>query len=192
MPIKPRPLPRKEEILEYLSYDPETGIVTKNLLGRHRFKTETAHKIHISRDAGKVVGCKNKHGYLFAMINGVTYPLHRLIYVMHGGNIPDGKFVDHKNGVRDDNRWVNICDLVTWKQNTHNTKIRKDSMTGFKHVRRHVKSNGDVVYQVRLKVDGVDRSFGLYPTPEEAHIVALVEAKRLRGDNARTDGTTRH
>lgn len=171
-------------MLEYLSYDPETGIVTKNLVGRHRFKTDRGYNIHKSRDAGKVVGSKNKHGYLFAMINGTQYPLHRLIWVTQKGMIPEGKYVDHINGVRDDNRWSNL-DLVTWEENTRNSSARKDSTTGLKGV-RPIKRGDVTVYQARIRDGKTERSLGVYATPMEAHLVYQAEVLKRRGRLPRT------
>lgn len=189
MPIKPRPLPSQEVIRTYLSYDPETGIATKNSLPRELFKTDASHKRHLSRDAGKVVGSKSSNGYLFAMVDGVVYPLHRLIWVLMNGPIPDGLFVDHKNGIRDDNRWDNIKDLVNWGQNQRNAGIRKDNGSGFKGVRKL--PSGRYWARVTPPEGGGQKSLGVYDTPEEAHDVVMKYNVDVFGDNARTGPTTR-
>ena len=188
MPIKPRKMPSREIVRMYLSYSPITGIVTKNLLPREALKSDRAYSIHSARDAGKVVGSKNKHGYLFAMINGVTYPLHRLIWVLMEGDIPDGMYVDHRNGVRDDNRWENIKDLVDWGQNQRNAAIRKDNKTGYKGVCKLPSGK----YWARAKnQDGKQIGLGTYDTPEKAYEVVMTYNVENFGKYARTGATTR-
>lgn len=189
MPIKPRKLPPQKLVRQYLSYDQNTGIVTKNELPREVFKTDRAHSIHLARDAGKVVGCRNKHGYLFAMIAGTTYPLHRLIWVWMSGDIPDGMYVDHHNGTRDDNRWENIKELVDWAQNQSNAAIRKDSKTGYKGVSKLPSGR----YVARIKERGAkhQKNMGSYDTPEEAYAVVMEYNVKMFGHKARTGPTTR-
>lgn len=172
----------------YLSYSPITGIATKNLLPREVFKSDRAHSIHVGRDAGKVVGSKNKHGYLFAMIDGVTYPLHRLIWVLMEGDIPEGKYVDHRNGTRDDNRWENIKELVDWGQNQRNAGIRKDNPTGYKGVKRLPSGK----YWARvIDCHGKQIALGTYDTPEKAYEVVMTYNVENFGKYARTGATTR-
>lgn len=172
----------------YLSYDERTGIVTKNALPREVFKTSRAYGIHLSRDAGKVVGTKNNHGYLFAMIAGVTYPLHRLIWVWMNGSIPEGLFVDHRNGVRDDNRWENIKELVDWGQNQRNSAIRGHNQSGYKGVR--LVPSGRFWARVN-NPEGKQISLGTYDTAEEAHAVVMKYNVDTFGKYARTGATTR-
>lgn len=188
MPIKPRLLPNKETIQMYLSYNKTTGIVTKNRLPREVFSTDRAYGIHIARDAGKVVGTRNKHGYLFASIAGTVYPLHRLIWVLMEGDIPEGKYVDHRNGARDDNRWENIKDLVDWGQNQRNAGIRKDNKTGYKGVTKLPSGR----YWARAKnAEGVQVALGSFDTAEEAHAKVMTYNVENFGKYARTGATTR-
>ncbi len=187
MPIRPRPIPSQELIREYLTYDPITGLVVKNTLGPERFKTKRAHSIHLARDAGKVVGTKNKHGYLFAMIAGTTYPLHRLIWALQKGGILESEYIDHGNGVRDDNRWVNLK-CVTWAQNQRNSGLRVDNRTGFKGVSK-IRSNR--FWARSTDPNGVQVNLGVYDTPEEAYAVVMKYNSDNFGDNARTGPTTR-
>lgn len=189
MPIQPRKLPSQETVRLYLDYDPATGVATKRKLPRECFKTDASHKSHLTRDAGKVVGCKSANGYLFAMVAGVTYPLHRLIWVLMNGDIPEGLYVDHKNGVRDDNRWENIKELVNWSQNQRNAGIRKDSLSGYKGVKR-LKS-GRYWARVTPPEGGQQISLGVYDTAEEAHVVVMKYNKDTFGKYARIGSTTR-
>lgn len=188
MSIKPRSMPSQDIVRLYLDYNPKTGVVTKNKLPRSAFKTDRAYNIHLSRDAGKAVGSKSNNGYLFAMIDGVTYPLHRLIWVWMNGEIADDLYVDHRNGVRDDNRWDNIKELVTMGQNKRNAAIRKDSMSGYKGVR--LLPSGRFWARV-TGPDQVQRSIGTYDTAEEAYQAVMKYNVETFGKYARTGPTTR-
>ncbi len=179
MPVKPRKLPSQETLREYFSYDPGTGLLTRNELPRSRFKSDLTYALHLKRDAGKVVGSKNARGYLFAKAGGTTYPVQRIVWALFAGPIPDGYYVDHINGVRDDNRFTNLR-LVTWEGSQHNAKTRKDNSLGQKHIRQ-IRSGR---YWVRLKHEGKQKSIGTYDTIEQA--IAARDKARLdiRGDNS--------
>lgn len=82
-----KPLPPQERLLALLSYDPQTGVLTR----RHNTKAITG---------------KNSKGYLRLSVDGSVYKAHRVIYKMMTGQEP--KCVDHRNGVVDDNRWDNL------------------------------------------------------------------------------------
>lgn len=69
--------------------------------------------------SGKVVGSLNGRGYLqIKRRAGKGHPeIHRIIWEHTRGPIPDGMQINHKNGVKTDNRIQNL-ELVTPSQNT--------------------------------------------------------------------------
>lgn len=79
---------------------------------------------------GSIAGAKHKEGYIRIRIDGVEYLAHRLAWLYMKGVLPDC-LIDHKNGVRDDNRWCNIR-VATEQQNMHNASIGKRNSTGIK------------------------------------------------------------
>lgn len=171
-----------------MTYDPKTGLVTRNQLGREHFKSDKAYRMHLTRDAGKTLGTKNKFGYLFASIAGTVYPLHRLAWVYMNGDIPEGMFVDHRNGIRDDNRWENIKELVTWSQNQRNSAIRKDNRTGYKGV--SLLPSGRFWARVK-NAEGVQVAIGSYDTAELAHAAVMDYNVKNFGKYARTGPTVK-
>jgi len=90
-----------------LTYDPETGIVS-------RIKAAGNCK------AGPLKRRLNSKGYLEISINRTSYKLHRIIFWLMGVD-PTGHMVDHRSGVKDDNRWANLrlCDHSTNARNTY-------------------------------------------------------------------------
>ena len=100
-------------------YNPLTGVVVR--------KIKSANNKH---KAGSIVGSKDaKKGYLYTNIDGKRTKLHRLIWFWVTGYWPE--WVDHKNRIKDDNRWCNLRDVSPMEsaQNRSTTKFPK----GFKY-----------------------------------------------------------
>ena len=72
---------------------------------------------------GSRAGTLNKTGYERILIDKRLSLSHRLIYIMHEGDIPEGLVIDHKNGIRNDNRIDNLR-VVTRQQNQFNTNAK--------------------------------------------------------------------
>ena len=94
----------QEELKEILHYNPITGIFT-SLVTRSNVRM------------GDILGGRLSIGYLRIRINYVYYYLHRLAFLYMEGYMPIE--VDHKNRIRDDNHWDNLCD-GTHLHNMHN------------------------------------------------------------------------
>ncbi|WON77812.1 HNH endonuclease signature motif containing protein [Serratia sp. UGAL515B_01] len=112
----------QSEVKRLLKYCPESGLFT------------WAIKPSAGVDCGNVAGTKNTQGYISILIKRKSYKAHRLAWLYMTGHIPN--WVDHVNGVRDDNRWVNLREC-TPQQNAINAKLRKDSSSGVKGVYWH-------------------------------------------------------
>lgn len=104
-----------DQVKSLLSYDEETGAFRWL---RNRGRTARA---------GDIAGCVDERGYRRICISGRKYRAHRLVFLLKTGAMPE--FVDHINGVRDDNRWCNLrpADATI---NARNAARRKDG----KHV----------------------------------------------------------
>lgn len=115
--------------------------------------------------AGDVVGCLDK-GYLTVRFNKKLYFVHRIVWEMHNGPIPDGMYIDHINHKRDDNRLVNLR-LVTRIENQRNMSISKRNSSGFVGVSWSKVHNK---WEVRIGVGNgtKDMYCGRYDTIDEA------------------------
>lgn len=82
--------------------------------------------------------------------------------------------VDHKNRIRDDNRWENLR-LASRSEQAWNTV--KPNSTGFPGVNRHGNK-----WRARLKVNGKIKYFSGYSTPEEASAAREAAAKKYHVD----------
>jgi hypothetical protein len=114
------PLPPVEELNELFEYNPETGILT--------YKISRGGWIM----AGRVVGTKDKNGYIRVKIMTKKYATHRLIWKMfYGEDIPEDKVIDHINQVKDDNRICNLR-LVSQSENSINSVSPLPLLSGVK------------------------------------------------------------
>ena len=78
---------------------------------------------------GDVAGYRAKNGYWMLRFNGECHMLHRLIWEIHNGPIPEAMQVDHIDHDRDNNAIENLR-LVTVQQNNMNLSKRSDNRSG--------------------------------------------------------------
>jgi hypothetical protein len=150
-----------ERLRELLHYNPDTGVFTR------------ITKVPRGSMPGIVRGTK-KYGYLNFSVDGRVYRAHRLAWLYMTGEWPV-EYVDHINGVKDDNRFANLR-AADGSLNTQNQrKARKDNLsTGLLGVSWNSKRN---IYKASIRINGKLTHLKNCKTAEEAHQVYL-EAKR--------------
>jgi len=102
-----------DELRRLLAYDPETGYFTWLVT------------LCSKGPAGGRAGSKRRKGYIEIKIYGRSYASHRLAWFYVHGKWPPNH-IDHINGVRDDNRIVNLRP-ATSSQNRRNSKCSSGS-----------------------------------------------------------------
>ena len=147
----PRPAMRKIDrglMLMLFEYDSEKGVLIRKPIpeGMGNFFERKALKRHI----GKVVGenSRSEEGYLYVRIFGTNYCVHRVIWTMINGDIPDGFQIDHINGNVRDNRVENLR-VVSQIENSRNARRQRNNKTGLNGVMLR-SDNGR--YRVRINV----------------------------------------
>jgi len=160
-----------------LDYDADTGI----------FTWKAVSKFHKSRN-GKEAGTRHHTGYLHISIDGKKYSAHRLAWLYVHGEFPE-EFIDHINGVRDDNRIVNLRD-VSHNVNCLNRKIQTSNTSGHpgvKNVSRYSKRKKAMItkFAADISVKGKRFYLGNFDTFEAAKS-ARVAAEKLYGHIVRT------
>ena len=157
----------QQELRELLHYDPETGHFTWI---KHRGRVA----------AGSRAGSIRGEGYEQIMLGGKAYQSHRLAWLWTTGEWPATQ-VDHRNGMRNDNRWENLR-LASHAENQWNTGVRADNASGFKGVSR---PRGRAKWQAHINEGGRRKYLGSFDSPEEAAQVASAARQATRGEFAR-------
>lgn len=98
------------------NYNPNTGVFTR--LSPCTNSSITGHS-----------GSFTYSGYISLSIDGKVYPAHRLVWLYVFGRLPS-KHMDHINGVRSDNRLVNLR-AVSPAVNAKNRKANSNNTSGF-------------------------------------------------------------
>ena len=111
-----------------------------------------------------VAGTLHHSGYYQVQVDGKLYMVHRVIWCMFNGDIPDGHEIDHINHIRDDNRLENLR-VVTKQGNKRNRSRNKSNTSGVIGVSRYNPRNK---WQSQIKVDGKNIHLGFYDDFDEA------------------------
>ena len=161
----------QERLKEIIDYDPDTGeFIWK---ARGQYATVDA------RWAGRAATCKRNDGYILVRADGRLYRAHRLAWLYMTGQWPS--LIDHINGIRDDNRWVNLRQ-ATYAQNSANSKTPTHNTTGTKGV-HYYKSRGK--WTAHITVARKTKCLGYFDTFEEAKEVREKAFAETFGEFAR-------
>jgi hypothetical protein len=163
----------QEELKAAFRYDAQTGALF------HRPRSDV-RPCWNARYAGKPAGYIGTKGYPTVAFRGGYYRIHRIVWAMEVGPIPDGMQVDHVDGDRTNNRLSNLR-LATPHQNRCNQKMRSDNGIGLKGVRLHKSGR----YCSRITSHGREIRLGYFNTPEDAHAAYVKAAQRYHGEFAR-------
>lgn len=110
----------QEKLHKLFTYNMDTGECIRNI-------TRSSRAVK-----GYRVGhtCKTS-GYMYTIIDGTSYLLHRLIFLYIEGEYPD--YVDHIDGNKYNNKWSNLrkCNQT---ENRYNSSIMSNNTTGVKGI----------------------------------------------------------
>ena len=114
------------------------------------------------RKVGDLAGGISENGYCRIKLDGIKYMAHRLAWAVTYGVFPD-KEIDHRNGVRSDNRVVNLreADRSSNLQNLQSARV--DNLLSTLGV--HQKGSKFIA---QLQVNGEKVFYGRYGSVEEA------------------------
>lgn len=157
----------QEQLMTMVRYEPETGLM-------YRIRAvipKTGRVVTIN----KLVNGSNNRGYFWINIERKMYLVHRLVFLYMTGNHPVGE-VDHINGDRKDNRWVNLRDSNA-AANSRNQGVRRDSTSGVRGVTYSQRSSKWIA---RISDAGTRISLGYFVDFEDA-VLARREAEDRLG-----------
>lgn len=146
-----------DDLKAHLSYCPETGRFTW-------LKT-----VSTKSPAGSIAGYVHYRGYRIIRLKGRRFAAHRLAFLWMTGKLP-AQDIDHINGSRDDNRWVNLRE-ASRSQNLENIDP-KTNQSGFLGVTKTRCGN----WTARIMKSGKPYYLGTFYSPDEAG-AAYLEAK---------------
>jgi len=147
--MKMKKYPTQKRLKELFTYDPETG---------HLIRLK---KVSANTNIGDVVGSKT-NGYLNVAVDSKRYLVHRIIFIYVTGKAPNE--IDHINGIKDDNRWVNLRS-VTKQENLQNQKRAKNNKSGYTGVHW---SRLNKKWRAVIWAEGTQKHIGLYHDIREA------------------------
>lgn len=161
-----------------LEYQPHTGALT----WAYR-TTELAAALGLKRD-GRLGRWNNRYAgtaaFTATMSNGYrtgailcrNYLAHRVIWAIVHGYWPEND-IDHRNGIRSDNRLCNLRE-ATRGENMQNQTLRRDNKTGRPGVSWSAHKSA---YVAQIRAGGVTHYLGLFHSVEHA-AAAYEEAKK--------------
>lgn len=157
-----------EELRGLFCYDPEEGVL--------RWRSYQPRPRVAKNKWGPVLnggaGYFNAKGYIHIVLPSTeTVLAHRVAWAIHYGNWP-ALAVDHKNGVKSDNRICNLRELTDRENNQNRHSAMVTNRLGVLGVKRSGKK-----FRADIEIDGKCHYLGTHPTVEIAH-EAYLEAKR--------------
>lgn len=150
-----------EELRVLLHYDAETGVFA--------WRTKPSRRVCVGSVAGSI---RKKDGYVTLMIARVPHYAHRLAWLYVTGLTPP-EFIDHRNGVRSDNKWSNLREATHAINQQNKRKAKPGSRSGV--LGAYPSGRG---FRSMIAVNGVTHRLGTFDTADEAHDV-YVAAKRI-------------
>lgn len=162
----------QNDLKEFLHYDPVTGAFT------------WAKTVNSSAKKGNTAGSVGEKGFIHICMkaNGVkrvNYKAHRLAWLYVYGYMPP--MIDHKNGIRSDNRLNNLreCNVT---ENQRNQKKRIGGSSRFKGVRWDKRRK---VWVAAITVDYRTEYLGRFNNEEQAARAYDTAARERFGEFAR-------
>lgn len=160
----------QKELKDILHFNPDTG--------EFRWLVSAG-----KRSAGDIAGCHNNEGYYRICISRKSYTAHRLAWLYIYGEFPPN-CLDHINGIRDDNRIINLR-LASRSENCWNTKVIGLGYSKYKGVSWHKK---DKKWCAAIKKDRKTYFLGNFKLEEQAAAAYDWHATLKFGMFAKTNG----
>lgn len=164
-----------EEVRALLSYDPETGIL--------RWKVRASNRVRAGDRAGSIDG---REGYRRIRIGGRNYKEHRIAWLLQTGKWP-AEQIDHRNGVRWDNRFNNLRE-ATNAENGRNGDLRSSNTSGVPGVDWYARVGK---WRARITLHGRQKYLGYFDSFDTAAAARKNAERAYFGDFA-PDRTADH
>lgn len=167
--MKPKQLSR-QRLFELCSYDAATGTLTWKVRASSHWLVHAWN----ARNAGRLVGSPDKHGYLSTSVDNRRYLVHHLVWLAERGELPPLP-IDHIDGKPSNNRIGNLR-AVPMSVNAKNQRIRSTNTSGVMGVTWAKKK---AKWRAHITCDGASKTIGYFTDIEEAASARAVYAKKL-------------
>ena len=147
------------------NYNPDTGLFVRTM------NKSNGHRV------GDVVGSADDKGYLTMMVDGRSHKVHRIAWLYMTGEHPTDQ-IDHINGIKSDNRWVNLRE-ATPLQNCINRNTPKHNTSGITGVTFDKSTNK---WRAQIMLQGKTFWLGSFDTIKEAAASRKGAANLLFGE----------
>jgi hypothetical protein len=164
-----------DRLREVLAYNPETGELT--------WRKRTGPMCNL----GGIAGCVKKDGYRKITVDGAICNASQLAWFHYHGTPAPG-LLDHKNGIRSDNRIANLRP-ATYSQNSQNIAVRANNSSGLKGASKFYNPNNRAKFRSSITVNKKRIFLGLFMTAEAAHEAYCRAARELHGEFFRINKT---
>lgn len=122
---------------------------------------------------GQKAGSDDGDGYLQVRYRGRTYKAHRIVWLIHKGEMPVA-MIDHINGIRSDNRIENLREANATANAQNRRGASSDNKSGLLGVSPYRNK-----WAAQIMTRGCLHRIGLFGTPEEAHSAYLKAKSEL-------------
>ena len=147
--------------------------------------------------AGDKAG-STSNGPRLVKVSGKMYLIHKVVWILHFGKIPDGYVVDHIDGNPSNNLITNLR-VITQAENCRNQKLAKNNKSGVSGVilHKHGKGKSDAWRAQYVNIDGkvISKYFtiSVYGNEEAFRLACEYRAKKIEDLNNQGAGyTERH
>lgn len=152
-----------ETLRELLEYNPNTGKLKWRSRGLSYFGNNSrVCKIWNTKCAGKEVG-SSSYSYVRVSLNSISYKGHRVAWAIYYGEWPKGQ-LDHINGVKTDNRIVNLRE-VFGNGNSKNMPKQRNNTSGVVGVYWFKRDN---LWKAQIQVNNKSIHLGYFTNKQDA------------------------
>ena len=128
---------------------------------------------------GSRAGCLYKTGYVYVSVNNKRIPEHRLIWLYHHGVWPK-EFLDHINGIRDDNRIENLREA-----NNQQNQFNSNSNTGYSKYKGVCWDKPRQKWRAYYMINGKYKFIGNFDDEVEAALAYDDTVRKIHGNFTR-------
>lgn len=135
---------------------------------------------HVKARLHEIAGGIDAKGYEIISLNSLKYRAHRLYYMYYHDieELPDDVYIDHVNGIKNDNRKENLR-ISTHAQNCQNGKITIRNTTGSIGIYWHKR---DKKWTAAIGHENKLINLGYFSNREDAEFAYSEAARRLHGN----------